>query len=303
MTRQYQGVQQVAPRGASMGYITIGDPQARTTSSSAAAQVTLPTPPPPDKRLGLSVRDEVRELQRGKADAGQTLPVQIGVPPGVMTEQQAEGFMGNLGATNQVVMDLDQRVVRLEKALDTALELVGTIDPTKLKTEVGQDLYAKTSTAIEQAKQAAEAAKKAAEGAPAEIDKAIEKATPGILEKAKKFLPEGLVAKAEAAYKVASGLKAWVFGSYAGLGLLAIAFIWIFKDVRDYIKTKGEDKLTIQVLADKLDGLAERTRNPVDDYAAGGLQTVANTLASLVERLSGIEPAPIAKPAPRARKK
>ncbi len=127
--------------------------------------VALPAAPPVptrDGRLGISVRDDIRRqqkeienLRRIKADGGitlpVTLPVEFGVPPGVSVQGNAE-LTGQLNYLHDQTFDLNQRVVRLEGALDTALEIIDGIDPAKIKTEVGEQLYGDVRTSIDQAR-------------------------------------------------------------------------------------------------------------------------------------------------------
>ncbi|GAG52751.1 unnamed protein product, partial [marine sediment metagenome] len=121
--------------------------------------------PVPDKRLGISVRDEVRQQQRDiadlkntKANAGVTLPVQLGTPPGVLTDEQAAGLMNNLGTTNRVVMDHDRRIIELERLAEIgkgiATEFAGVSKDT-LVTEAGKKIHEQVNDALDRANEAA----------------------------------------------------------------------------------------------------------------------------------------------------
>ena len=173
-----------------------------------------------------------------------------------------------------------------KKALAAAVaDVKSKVDALEPKVKEAADLIAPTAEAVAK-KAAGEAVPALAEAA---AEKVVEAATPGLLERLRGLLPEGLAAKVEAAHNLAAGMKGWLFGSYAGLGVLAAFMLWIFKDVRDYIKTGGEDKLTIQKLAERLEKLADRTSNKADDAAAGALGSVADRLAGLIDRLAKIE--------------
>ena len=98
-------------------------------------------------------------------------------------------------------------------------------------------------------------------------------------------------------------MRVWLFGSYAGIGVLLLIVVWVFKDVRDLIRSGGKDKLTVQRIMDKLDKGAGRTRNPFDDYATGAGQYAADWSADRIlaaARQMGWGPQQSTAPAPPA---
>ena len=113
---------------------------------------------------------------------------------------------------------------------------------------------------------------------------AINIAEPRLFERIGDRLEGTIVGKAVAGAKdlvgeklsVVTGAVGWmknaIFGSYAGLGVLAFALWWTYSDIKKFIQTGGQNRLTIQHAAD-------RTSNIYDDRAANafaaGVQWVA----------------------------
>ena len=282
-----------------------------------------------DERFRWPWRDDVRRISgdidridRDKADRSEIppLPPPSGtpLPPAPRLdegdvkriiegsqERDAFGLADAIDENRQRLMALEQWNPLLEELKDAKAKLLD-MDPEKLKTDLGKVVQTDLKANLAKAEEAAKAAKDLAETVPGVAEKAaataVENAEPGLIERIGKRT-DGLLTDRldnlglDKMAAIIRGLKGWIFGSYGGLLLLAGVVLWVFKDVRDYIKTGGEDKLTIQKLADRLENLTKRTRNPVDDYASAGLNVVADRLAGLLDRLAEIEsePAPARK--------
>jgi len=118
-------------------------------------------------------------------------------------------------------------------------------------------------------------------GAKASVAEEVEKATPGLIEK----LSPGILGKVAEKF-------GWLnFGVPGlGLGLVGVIIFIILKDVRDYIKTGGQDKLIIQHAAGLLQRGSGLTRNTLDDRGADWLAARIDGLASRLDRFSPQQP-------------
>lgn len=242
-----------------------------------AGRDEIPLPPPPDPPPGNGIgMEEIQEIINGaKSDDSAAMALADVVDENTQWRLKNEGLIDELRSARSKLL---------------------AMDPAALKTELGRTVQADVR---ESQRAAEEAAKKAAE-------KAVADAEPGLFERLKSRLSEGLIPghQLTAITKLPGLLRnTWAAG---GIGLAALAFAiwWVRSDLKNRRETG--DALTIEKGIDALargaqamQAMAAKTSNTLDDRGAGALvnavQRLETVTTSLADRVAAAPPPPPAQ--------